>query len=240
MEPALPPMPPDSPRARVPIPAGAAHMMQFPMPAHIYDNQQGYMGMLPPAMGMDGDSADDPARDGDRRRARRPRGRRRRRGRGGGNSEEDEDDDEDDEETAPEPPEYFPVGAEDFDIFFGELGDPTPQHRCFGCRYAGQNRSGKFSDIAIKNMFALMAEGIGVAWPPALAVEISLLQESYRKQVNANLKPNQTKVPKWKPATILEHWLLHTADPEIRQWLQMMRIQKQVILGEGTRLRLRN
>lgn len=197
-------------------------MMNFPVPAYVFDH--GHMGIHPG--GMDGESADDPAREGDRQRARgRGRGRRRRRRRG---EDEEDNSDDDEEETAPEPPEYFPVGAEDFDIFFAELGEPTPQHRCFGCRYAGQNRSGKFSDIAIKEIFAVMAEGIGVSWPPALAVEISLLQETYRKQVNAKLKPGQTKVPKWKPATILEHWLLHTADPEIRQWLQMMRIQKQM------------
>ena len=195
--------------------------------------------MLPP-LDIDGrgESEDDPPRARDRRRARpsggggRGRGRGPRRRRREETSEEADEDNDDDDDESDEPvpviPEYHPIGAEDYNIFFAELGEPTAQHHCFGCRYAGQARSGKFSDVAIKNIFSVMAEGIGVTWPPALAMEISLLQEIYRKKVNANLKPGQTKVPKWKPATILVHWLLHTCDPEIRQWLQLMRIQAQV------------
>lgn len=206
-----------------------------------YDPDQGMMAMLPPldidGIG-DGDSIEDGrARRGQpRRRARaRPRGRRRARPRGreetdeeGGGGDGDEEEDDEEETAVEQPPEYFPVGAEDYNLFFQELGEPTPQHRCFGCRYAGMARSGKFSDIAIKEIFTVMAEGIGVTWPPALAVEVSLLQETYRKQVNKKLKPGELKVPKWKPANVLVHWILHTADPQIRQWLQLMRIQAQM------------
>ena len=249
MEPALPPMPPDSPVAqrhggggggRNPqlhpaVPAGAAHLMHFPMPAQFYDAQQGFMGMLPPLdINGDGESADDHrprgraggGGGGGGRGGGRARGRRRRRRR---EDTSDEDEDEETSEERPaEPPEYHPEGAEDYNIFFAELGEPTPQHRCFGCRYAGQAKSGKFSDVAIKEIFSVMADGIGVTWPPALAVELGKLQEVYRTKVNKTLKPGETKVPKWKPATVLIHWILHTCDPEIRQWLQLMRIQAQV------------
>jgi hypothetical protein len=74
-----------------------------------------------------------------------------------------------------------------------------------------------------------MADGIGVTWPPALAMEVSALQEVYRRQVNAKLKPGELEVPEWKAATVLMHWILHTIDPEIRQWLQLARIQAQML-----------
>jgi hypothetical protein len=226
-------------------------MMNFPVPAQFRDVQQeGLMEMLPRlggggGGGDDGDSADDPDRARDRRRAR-PRPRRRRRQRQRRREEtssEGEDDGEDDdgsEDTPAEPPEYSAAGVTDFDVFFAELGEPTPQHRCFGCRYAGQTRSGKFSDVALKEIFQVMAEGIGVSWPPALAIELSLLQEVYRENVNKTLKPGETKVPKWKPATVLIHWILHTVDPEIRQWLQMMRVQAQMYTIERNSMNMRS
>lgn len=182
------------------------------------DNDGGIMGILPP-VGMD-DGFDDmlpPPSPAPQARRRRPRD-------GAG---DDVDEAEEGEEAPPEPPEYFPVGCRDMEELMRELGPAAPQHKCFGCRYVGQNKAAKIPDVRLREVFQTMAEGIGVSWPSALAVEISILHERWRKDVNATRGP-ENKIPKWSPATIMEHWALHTCDPEIRQWLNLCRIQKEM------------
>jgi hypothetical protein len=189
--------------------AGAQFVLNNPLPDHVYAAANGgYMGILPPVGMDDGDDAHMPLPAQFRGGRRRPRG--------------DDNDDEDGGETEPEIPEYYPVGCRDMEELMRELGPAAPQHKCFGCRYVGQNKAAKIPDVRLREVFQTMAEGIGVSWPSALAVEVSILHEKWRNDVNSTRGP-EDKIPKWSPATIMEHWAVHTCDPEIRQWLNLCR-----------------
>lgn len=130
-----------------------------------------------------------------------------------------EDDDADDDESDDEPI-YYPVACDDVAENLRELGKPGPRHKCFGCMYVGQNRAAKIPDNRLQEVFQTMADGIGVSWPPALAVQVGRQYESWRGIINAT-RGERDKLPKWSPASILDHWISHTADPEIAQWLDL-------------------
>ena len=139
---------------------------------------------------------------------------------GPGRAQEMDDDDESDEERVV----WHHIPCEDVQEMVRELGKPGPRHKCFGCRYIGQNRAAKIPDVRLKEMFQLMAEGIGNAWPSALAVEVANEYESWRGTVNKT-RGDADKLPKWTPAGILDHWYNHTADPEIIKWLDLMALR---------------
>ena len=86
--------------------------------------------------------------------------------------------------------------------FFEALGRPTPQWNCFGCKYLCMHKGAKIADVDLRKVFETMAAGIGVCCPMALATEVALLHEKYRRKVNKARKPNEEKIPKWKPSSI--------------------------------------
>jgi hypothetical protein len=186
----------------------------------INDYNAGYMGILPPA-GMDdgGDNffpppSPQPVYGNQGARRARPQ-------------DDDGDGGAEAEAEEAEPPEYYPVGCADMEEMLRDLGPPAPMHKCWGCRYVGQYKAAKIPDVKLRMVFQTMAEGIGVSWPSALAVEVSILHEKWRTEVNKT-RGEDDKIPKWSPATILQHWELHTCDPEIRQWLDLCRLQKEM------------
>lgn len=100
-------------------------------------------------------------------------------------------------------------------------------------------------DTRLKEVFQTMADGIGVCWPAALAVQVktypkrvflmspflNLLQsqvsrqfESWRTIVNKT-RGERDRLPKWSPSSILDHWYNHTQDPEIQQWLDLCHLR---------------
>jgi hypothetical protein len=107
---------------------------------------------------------------------------------------------------------------------FRELGRPGPRHECFGCNYVGMNLAALIPDTRLKEVFQTMAEGIGVCWPAALAVQVSRQFESWRTIVNKT-RGDRDKLPKWSPSSILDHWYNHTQDPEIQQWLDLCHLR---------------
>jgi hypothetical protein len=123
--------------------------------------------------------------------------------------------------------EYDPIPCQDMYEIMSELGPPGPRHKCFGCRYAGQNRAAKIPDSRLAEMFQTMAEGIGVSWPSALAVQVAKQFETWRGVINET-RGERDKLPKWSAASVLDHWFNHTCDPEIQQWLHMCWLQWQM------------
>jgi len=119
----------------------------------------GFMGILPPA-GMDdgGGGGDDMGPPRPQRNRRRPR------------------EEEIDEEETEKEPEFRQTGATDLLAFFRTLGEPTAHHRCFGCRYLCMEKAGKIPDTRLREVFQVMAAGIGITCPLALSMEVSILQ----------------------------------------------------------------
>lgn len=116
---------------------------------------------------------------------------------------------------------WYPVPCDDLRQWKEDLGIVEPQWRCFGCRYVGQNNAALIPDVRLKGVFELMANGIGVSYPPALAVEVSFEYERWRQIINQTAGKGKRPLPKWSPAMILCHWFSHTDDPQIKQWLHM-------------------
>lgn len=184
-----------------------------------------------------------PAEDADLQEPPRGRGRRRRR--------DDEDDDLDgigenlaDGELAvpdedDEIPVYYHIPCSDVEEVIRELGRPGPRHKCFGCKYVGQNRAAKIPDSRLQEVFKTMADGIGVSWPTALAVQVSKQYESWRTIINET-RGDRDLLPKWSPASVLDHWLNHTLDPEIIQWLDMTHLRYTVTKIRSKCLEKRN
>lgn len=215
---------------------GAGHFLNNPLPAGAYSAlDRGNFPLIPNRYnnndnedGSGGDSSVENSEDGGGGRGRRKRSR------GGGRgrttrrrpqsrttisldgNDADATGDEDDEE-----PEYYYVPCDDIEEVIRELGVPCAQHKCFGCRFVGQYKIAKIPDVRLQEVFRTMAEGIGITWPPALAVEVSLKYEAVRKVINAS-RGDKDPLPKWSPASILNHWYNHTLDPQILQWLYMM------------------
>ena len=133
----------------------------------------------------------------------------------------DDSGDDDDEERVV----WHHIPCEDVTEIKRELGEPGPRHQCFGCRYIGQNRAARIPDVRLKEMYQLIAEGIGISWPSALAVEVANEYESWRGIINKE-RDGKNPLPKWSPASILDHWYNHTADPEIIKWLDLMALRQ--------------
>jgi hypothetical protein len=121
------------------------------------------------------------------------------RGGGGGSDEDDSvggqpkrgrDGGDDDSED-----EFEPMPCEDEHEAQEELGPPGPRHKCFGCRYVGQNRAAKIPDSRLHEMFQTMADGIGVSWPSALAAQIAKQYETWRGVINET-RGERDKLPK--------------------------------------------
>jgi hypothetical protein len=147
--------------------------------------------------------------------------------------------DDDDEE---ESDDFEPIECEDERETREELGVPGPRHKCFGCKYVGQNRAAKIPDSRLREMFQTMADGIGVSWPLALAVQVAKQYETWRGVINET-RGERDKLPKWQvnehlfsvshallrsAASVLDHWYNHTCDPQIHQWLHMCWLQHQM------------
>lgn len=115
--------------------------------------------------------------------------------------------------------------CKDVEETYMELGPPGPRHKCFGCKYVGQNRAAKIPDSRLQEVFQLMTEGIGVSWPSALAVEVGALYAKLQKEINSTRLPHEDPLPDWTPASILDHWYNHTLDPEIIKWLDASHIR---------------
>ena len=200
---------------------GARHILENPLPAGAYSALD--RGNIPSEdLGDDGEGYEDGGFNSN------GNGRRRRRnGNGGGGgrrnrarttvSLEGDGDVEIDEENMPL---YKYVPCDDVEEIILELGNPCPQHLCFGCKYVGQNRAAKIPDNRLQEVFQTMADGIGVSWPPALAVEVSIKYEKVRTTINET-RGDREPLPKWSPASTLNHWFHHTDDPEIMLWLHM-------------------
>lgn len=156
----------------------------------------------------------DPEPDGNNRRRRRANPDGDDEGRGGGGNEEEEED----------VPVYYSIPCSDVAEAQRELGAPGPRHKCFGCMYVGQNRAAKIPDSRLQEIFRTMADGIGVCWPSALAVQVSMQYEAWRTIINQT-RGDRDPLPKWSPASILDHWTSHTCDPEIAQWLHLSHLQ---------------
>jgi len=197
------------------VSVGARHILENPLPAGAYSAlDRGAIRDEDPDDGYD----EEPAQGFGRRRGRAGGG-----GGGGGRRNRARTsislEGDDDEEGADEPMfEYIP--CDDIEEAIRELGAPCPQHLCFGCKYVGQNRAAKIPDNRLQEVFQTMAEGIGVSWPPALAVETSIKYEKVRIAINET-RGDRELLPKWSPASALNHWFHHTDDPEILIWLHM-------------------
>jgi len=194
-----------------------------------YPAAGGYMGILPPA-GMDDDGASD---DLGRQPAEQRRADRRR-------QRPDHFAAGDADETEAETVEFHDTGVADLQDFFEALGRPTPQWNCFGCKYLCMHKGAKIADVDLRKVFETMAAGIGVCCPMALATEVALLHEKYRRKVNKARKPNEEKIPKWKPSSIYVHWATHTNCPETTQWFNLWRLKQEMFMIEMRSMRQRS
>lgn len=211
-----------------PVSEGARFVLQNPLPLNAYANlDQG----VPVDRREAGESEDD---DNSRRRRRRRQDNRNRpvRGRpsrngggGGGGSSEDTDGSGSGGGGGGDIPIFEAVPCMDIEETAEELGEPGPRHLCFACQYVGQDRAAKIPDHRLAALFKIMADGIGVAWPPALAVVVARNYATWRREVNATRKEGEDEIPKWNAASVLDHWYNHTCDPQIALWLDMMAVR---------------
>jgi hypothetical protein len=120
------------------------------------------------------------------------------------------------------------------------LGRPVRRAYCFGCRYIGRNAPAKIPDERLQAINEMMAEGIGHSDPVALAKEVAERFAELREEINTHRRPGTEPIPEWNAASILAHWCHHNTDPEIQQWLHLMRLQKTITLIEEQSLVKRN
>ena len=151
---------------------------------------------------------------------------------GGGDSRRREREDDDGEAIdmgvqagGPGEPVRYHVPCDDVAEVMAELKPPGKHHNCFACRYVGQERGVKIPDHRLASVLQTMSDGIGEAWPPALAVTVARQYEAWRIIINASAGPEVEPLPVWNAASVLEHWKLHTCDPEIHQWLHLTYLQ---------------
>lgn len=205
---------------------GAQFVLQNPLPVNAY-------AALDQGIPVDRRMVDS-EEDGDRRRRRRRNNRdrpvrvaRRMGGRREESSEDDSGGEGNDNDNSVDDGQqiYKAVPCEDLFEIREELGRPGPRHLCFACEYVGQDRAAKIPDHRLAALFKIMSDGIGVAWPVALAVIVARNYATWRKEVNATKKDDEDKLPKWNAASVLDHWYNHTCDPQISLWLDMMAVR---------------
>ena len=135
----------------------------------------------------------------------------------GGGQNDDDDSDESDEDA----PLYRSVPCPEMQRIIDELGNPGPRNKCFACKFVGEGRMNKIPDERLGDVFRTMCNGIGCADPIPLANEVAAAYAKAQTTINSTRQTGRRKVPDWTAASILDHWLKHTQDPQIRLWMYM-------------------
>lgn len=135
---------------------------------------------------------------------------------GGGDAIPASDDESDEDE-----PLYRAIPDPELQRIIDELGNPGPRCNCFGCRYVGEGRQAMMADERLGDVYRTMANGIGQSDPIPLAKETAVCYAKARRVVNATQQEGRRPLPTWSAASILDHWMEHTQDPQIRLWIFM-------------------
>lgn len=106
------------------------------------------------------------------------------------------------------------------------LGNPGPRSTCFGCCYYGERETTLPSE-ALNKLVEMSRQSIGRICMVTLAHGMAdFYDKKIRIPVNAKLKPNETPLPYWPAAQVLDHIYNHTQDPLIRQVVLLSRTQE--------------
>lgn len=135
-------------------------------------------------------------------------------------------DDEEDEQPEKRQKVFEARGLQSRADELAELGKPNSRSGCFGCVYIGEQKSApvQYDDIAA--LLKMIQKSIAYTDPKNLCIHVAAKYKLIQTEINSGLLPDETPLPNWTAASILNHIRMHNADPEIQQWLRMCELQE--------------
>ena len=111
---------------------------------------------------------------------------------------------------------------------FNELGAPTPQSGCYGCRQMGEavSTTAAVPYEEIVALFNTIRECITKTAPIELAIYVATRYEAIRTEINNDLMDGEDPLPPWSAATVLEHIRNHNINSKLQGCNRMFELQQ--------------
>ncbi|MBX9637251.1 MAG: hypothetical protein K2Q45_06840 [Nitrosomonas sp.] len=124
-----------------------------------------------------------------------------------------------------EPDCFLPVLLPSRKLEKKNLGKPQERSTCFLCCYCGERNTTLPSDD-VNKIVEMIRTYFGLMQTKLLAEMIADYYEEFRSRINRSLLPGEKPLPYMSPATVIDHFRTHTADPQVRQVIILEELQE--------------